>query len=281
MTEEIFRCLLGGFNIKDAFEVVDLLFDNGYTSVSCYEKSSHWMVEILNTQLIQESEIYAVIGNYNFPKIKIEKLQKTDWLKKSFTNLKSIIVGDFYIYGPHLRHEPIPTDKIAIEIAAATAFGSGEHPTTKRCLLACQTFFDEKKHKAVLDIGCGSCILSIALAKLGARCIDAYDNDTEAVRISIENIAINKVAHQINVFQNQRCEFSKKKYDFIVANILTDPLISMGKAIASSISRDGILVLSGFTSDDDNVLQKYRSLGLKLKFKYDYKGWGTLVFMKN
>jgi ribosomal protein L11 methyltransferase len=281
MTEEVTRCLLGDFSIKDAFEVVDFLFDKGYTSVSCFEKSQCWMVEILETGLIQESEIFTILKNYNFSKIKIEKLEKTDWLKKCFTNFKSITIGNFYIYGPHLRHELIPTNKITIEIAAATAFGSGEHPTTNRCLLACQTFFDPKQHKAVLDIGCGSCILSIALAKLGAHSVDACDNDSEAVRISIENIAINKVVRQINVFQNQQYEFTKKKYDFIVANILADSLISMGDPIVSSISKNGILVLSGFTSNDNSVLRKYLSQGLHLKFRYDYKGWTTLVFVEN
>jgi ribosomal protein L11 methyltransferase len=236
------------------------------------------MVEILNDELIQESEIIAMLEGHRLSTIKIEKLEKTDWLKKCFTNFKSISVGNFYIYGPHLRNDSIPSDKITIEIAAATAFGSGEHPTTNRCLLACQTFFDPKQHKAVLDIGCGSCILSIALAKLGANCVDACDNDPEAVRVSTENIAINRVARQINVFQNQQHEFNKKKYDFVVANILAEPLISMGEAIVSSISKGGILVLSGFTTNDNSVLQKYSSRGLHLKFRYDFKGWTTLVF---
>jgi ribosomal protein L11 methyltransferase len=281
MNEEIFKCLIGDFNIRDAFEVVDLLFDENYASVSCYEKSQYWTVEILSNRLIQEFEIYSILKDYEFSKIEIEKLPPTDWLEKCFTNFKSITVGDFYVYGPHLRHELMPTDKMTIEIAAATAFGSGEHPTTNRCLLACQTFFDEKKHRTVLDLGCGSCILSIALAKLGARHVDAYDNDSEAVRISTENITINKVSHQISVFLNKEDEFSKKKYDFIVANILADPLMSMGEAIVSAISKKGILVLSGFTSEDNRVLQKYLSLGLDLKFKYNHRGWMTLVFTKN
>ncbi|MDR2158317.1 MAG: 50S ribosomal protein L11 methyltransferase [Holosporaceae bacterium] len=280
MTRKIFKYTVGDFSIKDAFDAMDLLFEKGYMSVACAEKNHSWIIEILNEKLIPESEIYSILYQYNLSKVDATELEEVDWLQKCFENFKPIVVGDFYIYGPHLRGEPMPTDKISIEIAAATAFGTGEHPTTNRCLIACQTFFDEKKHKSVLDIGCGSCILSIALAKLGAKNIDACDISEEAVRISIENIAINKVAHRINVFQNQDCEFSANQYDFIVSNILTDQLIHMGQPITSSLSPDGILVLSGFTSDDDGVLKKYLSLGMNLKFRYDHKGWTTLALEK-
>ena len=167
-----------------------------------------------------------------------------------------------------------------IEIAAATAFGTGEHPTTNRCLMACEAFFDVDKHKKVLDVGCGSCILSIALARLGATNIFACDNDPEAVRVSSENIIINKVASRVKVFQNKGCEFAERKYDFIVANILAEPLIFMGDDIANSLENGGILVLSGFTSDDDSVEKRFTSLGLEIKHKYDYKGWTTLVLTK-
>jgi ribosomal protein L11 methyltransferase len=146
--------------------------------------------------------------------------------------------------------------------------------------MACQTFFNEKQHKFVLDIGCGSCILSIALAKLGARDVCAYDCDEEAVRVSRENIKINRVAHRIKVFRNLDCEFIWRRYDFIVANILAEPLISMAGAVTDSMAENAILVLSGFTSEDDSVLRTYSALGLELRFRYNYRGWTALVFEK-
>ncbi|MDR0753423.1 MAG: 50S ribosomal protein L11 methyltransferase, partial [Holosporaceae bacterium] len=256
VSERIFQYTIGNFSIKEAFEITDLLFENGYT-VSCAEKNNRWFVEILHEEKILESEISAIYRNYLFYKIGFVELKGINWLQKCFENFKPLVIGKFYLFGPHLRGKQIPTDKITIEIAAATAFGTGEHPTTSNCLIAAQTFFDKRQHRSVLDLGCGSGILSIALAKLGAQCAYAYDNDDEAVRVSRENVDINRVAHRVSVIKNHSREFGCRRYDFIVANILAEPLISMGDAIISSLNENGILVLSGFTSDDDSVLQKY------------------------
>ena len=75
-------------------------------------------------------------------------------------------------------------------------------------------------------------------------------------------------------------EFDINKYDFIVANILATPLISLAEPIEKSLNRDGILVLSGFNAGDYSVLEKYASLGLELKYKYIHEDWLTLVLHK-
>ncbi|MDR2107563.1 MAG: 50S ribosomal protein L11 methyltransferase [Holosporaceae bacterium] len=280
MNQKFFKHTIGNFNIKDAFEATDLLFERGYMSVSCAEKSGSWIVEIINDRPVSESEIFEILRQYHFSGTEISELEDTDWLKKCFENFKPLCIGEFYIYGPHVRGNPVPEDKIPLEIAAATAFGTGEHPTTDRCLLACQTFFDEKRHRSVMDIGCGSGILSIALAKSGADRIDACDVEEEAVRISRENIAVNGVAHKINVFLKNGSEINGEKYDFITANILAEPLVSMNNAVVSAMSDGAVLILSGFTSDDDTVPQRYLASGLNLKFRYDLNGWTTLVLGK-
>ncbi len=276
----IFKCVIGNFKIDDAFSVTDLFDNDEVLSVSCVHKNKMWNVEILSEEKIDPSDLRRKLVGYDFFVVENKPLEDINWLEKCFANFKPITVGGFFIYGPHLRNTRHPENKMQIEIAAATAFGTGEHPTTNRCLMACEAFFDADKHKRVLDIGCGSCILSIALARLGATNVFAYDNDPEAVRVSSENIVINKVASRIKVLQNQSCEFSEMKYDFIVANILADPLISMSDYIVKSLESEGILVLSGFTSDDDSVEKKFVSLGLQIKHKYDYQGWTALVLTK-
>ncbi|GHT93928.1 ribosomal protein L11 methyltransferase [Alphaproteobacteria bacterium] len=281
MSEDIYKCIVGNFVIKDAFDVMDIFFDSGYLSVSTVEEKDRWFVEILDNKPMDDADVLSLLGNYKCSIVKSEKIADTNWLKKCFENFKPITVGNFYIFGPHLKNKPVSVDKIGIEIAAATAFGTGEHPTTNRCILACQTFFGAKEHKTALDIGTGSGVLSIALAKLGCRCITACDNDPESVRVSKENAVINKVAHRVHVFQNESCEFSEKSYDFIVANILSEPLISMAEHVEKCLAKNGIAVLSGFSSQDKSVRNKYTSLGLTLKYEYIFSGWATIVLEKS
>ena len=281
MNRKIYKATISGFNITDAFEAVDLFFEKNYLAVSCAEKGRDLIVEVLKDRPFEVGEISSVLRTKkNFSAV-TEELKDIDWLRKCFENFRPILVGNFYIYGPHLRENVKPKDKILIEIAAATAFGTGEHPTTSRCLMACQTFFDDRIHKKVLDIGCGSGILSIALAKLGAKNVVACDNDPEAVKITKENIEINKVDHRISVFRNAGTEFSKQKYDFIVANILSEPLRAMSQAIFDSLSNEGILVLSGFVTDDKTVEEKFSSLGLIKIFEYEHANWSAVVFKKS
>lgn len=279
-SDPIYKCVVGDFDANDAFNVVDLMYEAGYLSASCFKKDKIWQVEVLSNEKISLVDIKGALSGYQFSIIENSKLEEINWVAKSFENFKAITVGSFYIYGPHLKPKPKPADKIAIEIAAATAFGTGEHPTTNRCLIACETFFDPEKHRSVLDVGCGSGILSIALAKLGAKIVISCDNDAEAVRVSRQNMLINGVHAHVKVFQNHECEFNSSKYDFIVSNILAPILNSMSGHIAESLNDNGILILSGFVSDDLSVEQTYTSLGLKMKHKYELNGWTTLVLTK-
>ncbi len=277
----MYKCTVGTFSIGDAFDAMDLLFEQSYLSVSCVEKDEQWFIELLSEHSIEESVVCEILNKYRCDSISIENVKETDWLKKCFENFKPIVIGNFFVYGTHLRSNSVPKDKIAIEIAAATAFGTGEHPTTHNCLLACQAYFDNKIHEKTLDIGCGSCILSIALAKLGAKNVTACDCDPEAVKVSIENTKNNNVAHKINVFQNVSNEFDFEQYDFIVSNILSEPLIQMSDSIKKSLKQRGILVLSGFNTDDKSVQEKYTQLGLSIKYIYEKDGWSTIVFQND
>jgi ribosomal protein L11 methyltransferase len=281
MSSNIHKGTIGNFCINDAFDAMDILFNDGYMSVSCLEASGNiWQLEVLSDSPIVWDKIAPLLKKYNCSIINSEKLENVNWLRRNLKNFKAIEIGNFYIFGRHLRNKPIPLDKIGLEISAATAFGTGEHPTTRCCLRACQAFFNQREHRHGLDLGSGSSILGIALAKLGCRRVTACDVDPEAVRISRENAAINHVAHRVYVFQNKNHEFSYGRYNFIVANILTEPLVSMSESIVDCLADNGIFVASGFITEDKNVSRQYTSLGLVVKYAYQCDGWTTIVFKK-
>jgi ribosomal protein L11 methyltransferase len=279
MSDNIYRGTIGNFYINDAFDAMDILFDDGYMSVSCLDISGNsWQLEVLSDKPIVWDKIAPLLKKYNCFLINSGKIEKVNWLRRNLKNFKAIEVGNFHIFGRHLRGKPTPLDKIRLEISAATAFGTGEHPTTKCCLRACQTFFDPREHRYALDLGSGSSILGIALAKLGCRHVTACDIDPEAVRISLENVGINRVAHRVHVFQNKNYEFNYGRYNFIIANILTEPLVSMSESIVGCLAENGIFVASGFITEDKSVSRQYTSLGLVVKYIYQCDGWTTVVF---
>jgi ribosomal protein L11 methyltransferase len=255
-----------------------------------------WTLTLTTTGLPDKGDILARIGavaaTEGLPpllapeNIHAEKLPPTDWLKHVHDNFPPVQAGPFFIYGSHYAGA-LPTASIGLRIDAATAFGSGEHETTKGCLIALAALaqggarFDD-----ILDMGCGSGILAIAAAKLWpAAGITAADIDPEAVAVTLRHARMNGVEDRIRAAAGDGYATPlvarNAPYDLVMANILADPLMEMAPALSGVLKKGGEVVLSGLLArQKDLVAEAHARAGLHLANLTDINGWLTLTLRK-
>ncbi len=133
--------------------------------------------------------------------------------------------------------------KIMVSIEPKYVFGDGAHITSRMCIEAVERYIrpDDK----VLDIGCGTGILSVVSLLLGADHVDAVDIGENAVKAAIENAELNGVADRFSCFQNDLTENLSGKYDLIVANILADPILRLLENLRDFTHDESVVILSG------------------------------------
>src|SRR6267378_2211397 len=179
-----------------------------------------------------------------------ERLPERDWLSENRRAFPPQRVGRFLIHGSHWQG-PVPASAIGIEIDAATAFGTGEHPSTRGCLLALEGLARRRHFRRPLDIGTGSGILAIAAAKRLHRRVLASDVDCAAVRVASHHVRRNGLAGQVRVVcaPGYRSRAVRRSdYDLIFANILARPLALMARDLGRTIAPGGVAILAGLLS---------------------------------
>lgn len=218
------------------------------------------------------------------PDITIEALPDIDWLQHVYENLKPIEAGRFFVHGSHIQQD-LPQDKTCIIIEAASAFGTGEHPTTKGCLTALDRLLAQKSPQKILDMGTGSGILAIAVAAVVPKTnvIAAVDIDANSVRVARNHAADNKVEDRILFEAGDGCRApivgKHAPYDLVLANILAQPLMDMAADLTSVASGD--IILSGFTETQLPYVEKhYLANGCKRVSVDQIEEWVTLWLRK-
>ena len=232
-----------------------------------------------------EQQMLLAAQNISLPPYKIEKLESENWLKDYVIKFAPFEIADFLIYGIHETTQP-NTNKIPIQIYAATAFGS-DHQTTRCCLQAISDLFHQNyKAKKILDVGTGSGILSLGAANLWKTAsIYAVDIDEEAVLVTQSNAQNNSLDQQIFVAQSNGYQSDlvqqNKPYDLILANILARPLLDMAPNTASSLKKGGYCILSGFVEDQAKwIIDSHQEYGLQLIKLYEIDNWRATLMQK-
>jgi len=250
-------------------------------------RGGSWQVEGFATakpdRAIVEAALSLVwIDRSDPPAVTLERVAARDWLAENQAGFPPLAVGRFFIFGSHFSGQ-VPPGRIGILIDAATAFGTGEHPTTRGCLAALDALARRpRRPQHVLDMGTGTGILALAAAKTWRRRIDARDSDREAARVTIVNARRNGSARWIAVAARggyrDRGLKRKRPFDVVFANILARPLIEMAPDLSRALAPGGVAILSGLLARQQAaVLAAHRAQGLYLLRRIAIEGWTTLI----
>ncbi|RFC68207.1 MULTISPECIES: 50S ribosomal protein L11 methyltransferase [Mesorhizobium] len=212
--------------------------------------------------------------------LEVEVLPDIDWVAKSLEGLKPVRAGRFLVHGSHDREKRHIGD-IAIEIEAGLAFGTGHHGTTAGCLEMIERVVRRENPRNALDLGTGSAVLAIALAKLAHIPVLATDIDPIATKVAHENARLNGVGAYVEAltatgFGNPA--FARRApFDLIVANILARPLMRLAPQMARFILPGGSVILSGILDRQrDAVISAYVGQSFRHITTLHREGWVTL-----
>src|ERR1700754_2318582 len=218
---------------QSAKRVVDVLtevFFDGDAAVAAFEQpDGRWDVTVHFAEAPDQALLREIVTNAASPEIagtlSFETVEARDWVKASLEDLVPVPAGRFVVHGSHDR-EHVPANKLAIEIEAALAFGTGHHGTTRGCLLLLDHVLKARAPKRVLDLGTGTGVLAIAAAKALRRGVFASDIDAPSVKVARENARLNGVGNWVQAIRATGFaapDFAKHgPFDLVLANILAN-----------------------------------------------------------
>lgn len=184
---------------------------------------------------------------------RVELLEDKDWLRSWMDAYEPLCIGERLWVCPSWKPIP-PQCTVPLRLDPGLAFGTGTHPTTALCL----EWLDGQDcvAKTVLDYGCGSGILALAAALLGATQVHAIDNDPQALSATRDNAERNNVAEQINIIAAGDPSCLSLQTDIVLANILAAPLIELAPLLQLLLAPGGMLVLSGLLESQVAAVQR-------------------------
>jgi len=202
---------------------------------------------------ILEKDIASALNLIEYSDLSISELEETNWIESYQKNFQPIKFGKNLCVVPSWEESNKFDDKTIIKMDPGLAFGSGSHETTHLCL----EYLDSSnlKELTVIDYGCGSGILSIAALSLGAKNVIAVDIDPQAIIATKENAKINNVDKKISIVSSE--SLTDKEADLLIANILSNPLMTLRDKFIELIKSNGRIVISGIMKKQLQEVSKH------------------------
>lgn len=204
-----------------------------------------------------------------------------DWVNNWKQYFHPMPIGEKLLIRPTWEEKYDPQGRKVLHIEPGLAFGTGSHPTTKLCLETLEKYIDE--NSTVLDIGCGSGILSIASLLLGAKYAFGVDIDSLAVKTATANAEENGFkSDKFQVVQGNLSDKVKGKYNVVVANIVADIIMEFNKEVGKFLEDDGVYITGGIIEcREDEVLNSFAENNFEVIERFEEKGWLVFVVKKH
>jgi ribosomal protein L11 methyltransferase len=221
-------------------------------------------------------------GSVKHPAVSWRIVKEEDWNRRWRKFIKPQKVGKAFWITPPWAPVPKFRRRQVITIEPGMAFGTGSHATTRGCLEFAEKVAGKLSGRpfTALDVGTGSAILSIALAKLGAKKIAAIDNDPVALQVARENVRLNGAEKQVVVLATDLRRI-RKLFSLVVANITAETIVELGSALTKRVDRRGFLILSGILNGKaERVIARIAAGGFRLVARKREGQWTSLLWQR-
>lgn len=255
--------------------------------------------QIEETRQKLEESLYYLGMIQPLPAASYKEIADQNWMEAWKQHYKPILIGERLVIVPAWMDSPNP-NRIAIKIDPGMAFGTGTHPTTQLCLELMEKYFDDRQQtrnhepqsmvnrpSSIIDVGCGSGILSIAAIKLGATSALGVDIDSGSIDNARENANANSIGDELilgvgSVQEILNDKFQFRKAHLVVANILAPVIIRLfDAALAELIDNSGTILLSGILQEQaQNVIEAAQAKGLRMNERRQMGDWVALAMSR-